>query len=66
MMKHGETVDMTPRNLGGDAGLYIEEEYLLFWWDNEKLYYNIKKNNEDDIEELERFEINSTTPNDIW
>ena len=24
-MKHGETVDMTPRNLGGDGGLYVDE-----------------------------------------
>ena len=34
MMKHGETVDMTPKNLGGDEGLYVDEEYLPFWWDN--------------------------------
>ena len=39
--KHGETIDMTPRNLGGDEGLYVDEENLPFWRDNEKLYYNI-------------------------
>ena len=66
MMKYGETVDMTPRNLGGDRGLYVDEEYLPFWWDNGKLYYNIEKYNEEDIEELGRFELKSPTPNDIW
>ena len=34
MMKHGISVDMTPRNLGGDGGLYVYEEYLPFWWYN--------------------------------
>ena len=43
MMKHGTTVDMTPRNLSVDRGLYIDEAYLPFWWDNENLYYNIEK-----------------------
>ena len=38
MMKHGAKVDMKPRNLNGDRGLYVDEEYLLFWWDIEKLY----------------------------
>ena len=28
MMKYGKTVDMTPRNLGGNGGLYVDEEYL--------------------------------------
>ena len=30
MMKHGATVDMIPKNLGGDGGLYVDEEYLPF------------------------------------
>ena len=38
MMKRGAKVGMTPRNLGDDGGLYVDEEYLLFWWDN-KLFY---------------------------
>ena len=66
MMKHGATVDMTPMNLGGGGGLYVTEEYLSFWWDNEKLYYIIEKPNEEFLEELEIFEINSPTLNDIW
>ena len=66
MMKNGATVDMTPRNLGGDGGLYFDEEYLPFWWDNEKIYYNIEKHTEEYIYEIESFEFNSPTPNDIW
>ena len=65
-IKHGSTVDTTPRNLGSDGGLCVDEEYLPFWWDNENIYYNIKKPTEDDIEELETFELNSPTPNDVW
>ena len=57
---------MKPRNLGGDGGLYVDEEYIPFWWDDEKLYYNIEKPTEVDIKELESFEINSPTPNAIW
>ena len=65
-MKHGATVDMTHRNLGGDGGLYVNEEYLPFWWYNENIYYNIEKPTAEDIEELDRFELNSPTPNNIW
>ena len=49
MVKHGATVDMKTRNLGGDGSLYIDEEYVHFWWYNEKLYYNIEKPNEEDL-----------------
>ena len=65
MMKHGATVDMKPRNLGGDGGFNVDEEYLPFLW-NEKLYQNIDKHTEEDIEELESFYLNSPTQNDIW
>ena len=57
MMKWGKTVDITHRNLVGDGGLYVDEEYLPIWWDNEKLYYIIHKPTEEDIEELESFEL---------
>ena len=58
IMKHGATVDMTPRYLGGDGVLYVDEEYLLFRWDNEKLYYNTEKPVEEDLKELDSFELN--------
>ena len=46
MMKYGKTFDMIPNNPGGDVGLYIDEEYITFWCDNENLYYNKEKRNE--------------------
>ena len=66
IMKHESTVDMTPSNLGGDGGLYVDEEYLPFWWDNEKIYYNIEKTTEENLEEIESFDINSLKPNKNW
>ena len=50
MIKRGSTVYMTPRNLGGGGGLYVDEEFTPFWWDNKKLYYNIEKPTEEDLE----------------
>ena len=47
MIKHGVTVAMAPRNLGGDGGLYVDEEYLPLWWYNENIYYNIRKTTEE-------------------
>ena len=66
IIKDGATVDTTNRNLVGDGGLYVDEEYLQFWRDNENLYYNIEKTTEENLKQLESFEINSPTPNDIW
>ena len=66
MMKHGTIVYTTPRNLGGDGGLYVDEEYLPFCWDNKNLYFSIDKPTEEDLEELDVFELNSPTPNGIW
>ena len=34
MIKNGATVDITSRNMGGDGGLYVDGEYLPFWWDS--------------------------------
>ena len=50
MTKHGSKVDITPRNLGDDVGLYFDEEYIMFWWYNEKLCYNKENSNEDNLE----------------
>ena len=48
-------------------GFYMLMENILhFWWDNENIYYNIEKPTEEDIEELEIFDLNSPTPNDYW
>ena len=66
MMKYGSTVDIKPRNLSGYGGLYVNGEYLPFWWDNENFYYNIEKSTEEDIEELKSFNLNLPIPNDMW
>ena len=49
---------MTISNMGGDGGLYFNEEYLPFCWDDENLYYNIEKPTEQNPGELEIFDIN--------
>ena len=38
MTRHGVTADLTLRTLGGELWFFIEEEYLPFWCDNEKIY----------------------------
>ena len=48
-MKYGATVDMKTGNLGDDGGLYVDEEYLPFWWDNINLYYNIEISTEENF-----------------
>ena len=66
MTKHGATVDMKLRNMGDYGGLYVDKEYIPFLWDNKNIYYNIEKPTEEDLEELEIFDLNSPTKNDIW
>ena len=66
MIKHEKNIDMTPRNMSVDGGLYVDGGYLPFCWDNENLYYNTEKPTEEDLEELKIFELNSPTPNNIW
>ena len=49
LMRHGIKVDLTPRILGGVGAMYIEEEYMPFKWDNEKLFVKIEKPNEGEL-----------------
>eukprot|EP00957_Ditylum_brightwellii_P086439 6576534-Ditylum_brightwellii.AAC.1 len=42
--------------------MYVNDEYILFKWDKEKLYIRIEKLNEGDLGELEDFELNSLIP----
>eukprot|EP00957_Ditylum_brightwellii_P041442 3138157-Ditylum_brightwellii.AAC.1 len=58
-MRHGIKVDLTPRNLGGIGAMHIEEEYMRFEWNNKKLFVKIEKLNEDELGELEMYELNS-------
>eukprot|EP00957_Ditylum_brightwellii_P001825 140938-Ditylum_brightwellii.AAC.1 len=59
MMWHGISVDLTPTPLGGSGEMYVDEEHIPFEWDNEKLFLKIQKPNEEDMEKLEIFELNS-------
>ena len=66
MVRHGVTVYLNSRTLVVEVGLFIEEEELPFCWDNEKVYYNIKKPIIQYLEELENFELNIPTPPEVW
>ena len=66
MMRHGVKCDLTPQKLGGDGGMIIEDEYIPMNFDDEKLFINIVKPDDIDLEELEFFELNSPAPPDIW
>ena len=65
MMIHGVAVDLTPRTLDEEGGLFIEEEELSSWWGNEK-NYNIQKPTIQDLEGLERVDINTPPPPEVW
>eukprot|EP00957_Ditylum_brightwellii_P158919 12095787-Ditylum_brightwellii.AAC.2 len=62
MMQHGISVDITPKPYGGNGEMEIDEENIPFEWDEEKLFLYIKKPNEEDMESLETFELNSPVP----
>eukprot|EP00957_Ditylum_brightwellii_P151821 11560710-Ditylum_brightwellii.AAC.1 len=59
MMRHGIHVEMVQKTLEGDGAIYVDEEHLLFEWDEEKIFWTITKPNEEDMEVLETFELNS-------
>ena len=65
MMRHGVTVYLTPGNLSGDRDFFMEEEYLHFWWCNEKPYYNIQKPKMQYLKELESFDLNTPTHSEV-
>ena len=62
MMRHGIQCDLTPRNLGGEGCMLVDEECFNFGWDEEKLFLSILKPDDKDMEELECFELNSPLP----
>eukprot|EP00957_Ditylum_brightwellii_P202325 15329661-Ditylum_brightwellii.AAC.1 len=59
MMKHGIHVDLVPKKLGGEGKICVDEECIPFEWDDKKLFWKISKPNEEDLESLEKFELNS-------
>eukprot|EP00957_Ditylum_brightwellii_P043020 3259076-Ditylum_brightwellii.AAC.2 len=62
MMQHGIAVDLTPSTLGRFSKMYVNEEHIPFECDEEKLYLHIEKLNEEDMEKLEKFDLNSNVP----
>ena len=58
-MKHGVKFDMTPIKFGGKGGMYIEQEFFPFEFDDEKLFFNIQKPTKEDLDTYEWFELNS-------
>ena len=66
MMRHGVKCDLTPQKLGGEGGMIVEDEYIPMVFDDEKLFIQITKPDDIDLEELEYFELNSPAPPNIW
>ena len=62
VMKHGGLVDSTPVQFGGVCGMTIDHEFFPFQWDDEKLFINISKPDDEDLTNLEWFELNSPYP----
>lgn len=62
LMRHGCEVDSVPPQHGGRAGIRVEGEFFPFQYDGDTLYYNIEKPTTDDLQLLEQFELNSSTP----
>ena len=46
--------------------MIVEDEYIPMTFDNEKLFIEITRPDDIDLEELEFFELNSPAPPDIW
>ena len=67
-MQHGVTFDLTPKDkltpLGdlGKQHIVIEDKEIPLQYDGRKLFLNIRKPTEDDMEELECVEMTSPLP----
>ena len=64
-MAHGIQADMVPKKFGGKQGLIIDETFVPLNFDGEKLFFNISRPTEKEIEALERFELTSPKPVDV-
>jgi hypothetical protein len=61
-MKHGILFDLTPTSFGGKGGMKVDDKFIPFKYDNEKLYLNISKPTSEDLDILEWFELSSPYP----
>jgi hypothetical protein len=53
---------MRPPEYGGSCGIHVEDQFFPFQWDKEKNYFNIAKPTDDDLLNLEWFELTSPHP----
>ena len=49
-MAHGIKCDLTPSKYGGKTGMTIEENFIPFNYDDEKLFLHIFKPTKDDMD----------------
>ena len=59
MQAHGCKVDQTLEKFGGEQGLLVEDCFMPFEWDGEKLFWRIEKPTLDELDTLECFELTS-------
>ena len=65
LMQHGIKCDLTPRKYGGKGGITVNNIFLPFEFDEEKLFYRIQKPTIDDLDTLEHFELTSLMSSSI-
>ena len=58
MMRGGIKLDMTPVQHGGKCGFTVDTKFFPFQYDGEKIYVNISKPSEHNLDTLEWFELN--------
>ena len=61
-MSHGVNIDMTPKLFGGEQQLTIENQNIPMNFDGEKLFFNISKPTQHDMNTLEAFKLTSPYP----
>ena len=66
LMANGIKIDMTPEKSEGKQCLIMDDAILLIKYDGEKLYFTISKPNNDEIKNLETYELTSPYQNDLY
>jgi hypothetical protein len=52
-MKHGILFGLIPTSFGGKGGMKVDDDFIPFKYDKEKLYLNISKPTREDLDNLE-------------
>ena len=58
-MAHGIKIDMVPTKYGGKGGMTVEGGFILFDFDDEKLFIKIQKPTQEDLDISEWYELTS-------